>query len=244
MDKTTEIASKNIQKPNIFLSENLPKIKQVLEEIKLGTLSQQKAADRYGVTRYQVRKWWELFNEEGAFRSEEEFTDEYQQKVVREVHTKGLRLHDACKKFGVPLDTLRRWLRNMPGLRVLAPKRKRVRAAVKEGLIENIIKIETAHKVQTGELSQFKAARDLRVTRYTIRKWISKYPINLEEENSLQIMASEEKLKELEKELERLKKELEREKLRSEGLNTLIEVAEEKFGIKIKKKPGSQQPKE
>lgn len=55
-------------------------------------------------------------------------------------------------------------------------------------------------------------------------------------------MTPEEKTKQLEREIERLKKDLENEKLRNEGLKTLIEVAEEKFNIKIKKKPGSHQP--
>ena len=45
----------------------------------------------------------------------------------------------------------------------------------------------------------------------------------------------------LEQENERLRKELERERLRSEALNIMIDIAEKELGISIRKKSGAKQ---
>jgi len=45
----------------------------------------------------------------------------------------------------------------------------------------------------------------------------------------------------LEQEVEHLRKELERERLRSEGLSIMIDIAEEELGISIRKKSGAKQ---
>ena len=45
----------------------------------------------------------------------------------------------------------------------------------------------------------------------------------------------------LEQENERLRKELERERLRSEALNIMIDIAEQELGISIRKKSGAKQ---
>jgi hypothetical protein len=53
-----------------------------------------------------------------------------------------------------------------------------------------------------------------------------------------QLSMSEESL---EQENERLRKELERERLRSEALNIMIDIAEKELGISIRKKSGAKQ---
>jgi hypothetical protein len=45
----------------------------------------------------------------------------------------------------------------------------------------------------------------------------------------------------LEDEVKRLRRELELEKLRSEGLEIMIDIAEKEFKIPIRKKPGAKQ---
>lgn len=224
---------------NIFIIEDLPKIKQVIKQIQLGISSQQKAAVQFNVTRHMIRKWYDYFREENAPLNEKEQDILFRQQVVRDVYQKQLRHQDACKKYNITLDTFRRWLKSMPGM-VVHKSAKRIPDDKK---IEDKLKKEIAYQVQRGDVTQFKAATDLNVTRYTIRKWIYNYPMfNLEGKINYHVMSAEEKNKQLEKEIERLKKELENEKLRSEGLKILIDVAEEKFNIKIKKKPGSPPP--
>ena len=51
----------------------------------------------------------------------------------------------------------------------------------------------------------------------------------------------EESVKELEQKITALEKQLEWEKLRSEALNTMIDIAEKDLNIQIRKKPGAQQ---
>lgn len=61
--------------------------------------------------------------------------------------------------------------------------------------------------------------------RYTMKKWKDK--------------TSEEKA--LERKVKELEKQLEYEKLRSDAFDTMIEIAENKFKIAIRKKPGTKQ---
>lgn len=80
----------------------------------------------------------------------------------------------------------------------------------------------------------------------TLYKWISKFDIpkpndqffNKQEVMSKEVSKSKSEL-ELEARIKKLESELEYEKLRTEALSTMINIAEERFNIPIRKKSGT-----
>jgi transposase len=242
MVRTTEIQKKAISKNQKFTPEDLPKIRQMVKEVRSGMMSQIEASQKYKVTRHQVRKWLDIF-QQTSFSDDPNAIDEVlKQKIVREIIENKLTQREAVKKYKVPFDVISRILKSCPGF---SGTRTGINLRASSEIADEK-KMEVVRKIQSGELSQFQVANQLRVTRYSVRTWISNYSMfNLDGSicyQMLQNMTEEEKNKQLIEQIAELKKQLENEKLKTESLQTLIEVAEEKFGIKIKKKHGSKPP--
>lgn len=81
----------------------------------------------------------------------------------------------------------------------------------------------------------------------TLYKWIRKFDITKpNEKNPKQLIMSEDQNNskqklELESKIKKLESQLAYEQLRSEALNTMIDIAEDKFKISIRKKSGTKQ---
>jgi transposase len=82
----------------------------------------------------------------------------------------------------------------------------------------------------------------------TLYKWISKFDIPKPDDEFFKkqgVMSKEVKKSkseiELESRIEKLEAELEHEKLRTEALSTMINIAEDRFNIPIRKKSGTKQ---
>ena len=82
----------------------------------------------------------------------------------------------------------------------------------------------------------------------TLSKWMAKFVQGREQTDFPQDTMAEKKEQfksiermELEAEIKKLKQELEYEKLRATAFSTMIDVAEEQFGIDIRKKAGAKQ---
>lgn len=242
MDTTAAIQKRAILKTQKFLPEDLPKIREMVKAVKAGMLSYRAAAERYNVTRHQVSKWV-LILQDSIFSDDPVNLDVIlKQKIVREIIQGRLTQREAVVKYNFPINVIGQWLKASPDF-----SGRRTSLTLKSSKeIADEIKIEVVRKIQAGESSQFKAARELKVTRYSVRTWISNYSMfNLDGSicyQMLENMTEEEKNKELLQQIAEFKKQLEYEKLKAESLQTLIEVAEEKFGIKIKKKHGSKPP--
>ena len=101
-----------------------------------------------------------------------------------------------------------------------------------------------------------KLAEKYGISRTTICKWVLIYqgihnlpPTEKQEKYSVSSMNSspnkstspDQSIKELEQKITALEKQLEWEKLRTEALNTMIDIAEKDLNIQIRKKPGAQQ---
>lgn len=97
------------------------------------------------------------------------------------------------------------------------------------------------------------------ISRTTICKWVqiyqgihglgrtakqqNHYLRDMDDPNKKRLPKKEVTSNDLLKKIEALEKQLQWEKLRADSLDTLINVAEEKLNINIRKKPGSQQSK-
>ena len=103
-------------------------------------------------------------------------------------------------------------------------------------------------QIKSGAIAIRAASRKYQICRPTLQKWIVRLSvINLGSELSnklLNNMTENRKIDALEKKVLELTKALELSKLKAAGLETMVKVAEEKFKIKIRKKPGSKQSKE
>lgn len=101
-----------------------------------------------------------------------------------------------------------------------------------------------------------KLAEKYGMSRTTICKWVSiyqgihnlpptekqqKYSVSSMNSSPNQSTSEEQSLKELAQKVAALEKQLQWEQLRSEALNTMIDIAEKDLNISIRKKPGAQQ---
>jgi transposase-like protein len=94
------------------------------------------------------------------------------------------------------------------------------------------------------------------ISRTTICKWVAihqgihnlpltekqkRYSTSSMNSSAKKSLSQEEAVEELQKKIAALEKQLEWEKLRSEALDTMINIAEKNLNIPIRKKPGAQQ---
>lgn len=106
-------------------------------------------------------------------------------------------------------------------------------------------KLKVVHEVLRGEISK-EACRE----RYgikghsTVLKWIRKFGLSKESIKMGQKKKKTRRPTDLKAEIRLLKKELSYEKLKSEALSEMIDIAEEELKISIRKKSGAKQSKE
>lgn len=118
--------------------------------------------------------------------------------------------------------------------------------------LDDAQKSQIVREVQNGFIGIREAGRKYKVNRGMIQRWLEKATINSLVEDKIKpvinTLHSEMKKEEVDQELlakiRLLTKELQYSKLKIEGLETLIIVAEEDLKIKIRKKRGTKQLKE
>ena len=108
--------------------------------------------------------------------------------------------------------------------------------------------IEIVGEINDGVIGKRAACRKYGLNRNTLAHFIREYSVrNLDYELSNQLLCSmtgDQQSNALEKKIKELTKALELARLKIDGLETMIKVAEEDLHIKIRKKPGTKQSKE
>lgn len=109
--------------------------------------------------------------------------------------------------------------------------------------------VKITKEIQNGLLGIRAASLKYGLNRNTLKSWMTRiYLSSLGREQSPQIitatMTDDQQSKALNQKVKELTKALELSKLKIEGLETMIKVAEEDLHIKIRKKPGTKQSKE
>lgn len=109
--------------------------------------------------------------------------------------------------------------------------------------------VKITKEIQSGLLGIRAASLKYGLNRNTLKSWMTRiYLSSLGREQSPQIitatMTDDQQSKALNQKVKELTKALELSKLKIEGLETMIKVAEEDLHIKIRKKPGTKQSKE
>lgn len=229
-------------RPRQFQQGELTQIRKMVNDIIKKKITYKEARIQYGVTKYQVEKWLFFFRSKLVAKEAQSFDEALQMKIAKMVFTGELKAHEAAKKYNVSISTVNHWIRTMPGLKRFGNIKT---PSESSATISTDTMIRVARQILAKDLTTSAAARIHKVTRHTIRNWVRDYGMfNLDgtvDHETLSSMPDNEKEKELLKQIESLKKQLSDEKLRTLGLETLIEVAEQKFNIKLKKKPGSTQ---
>ena len=130
-------------------------------------------------------------------------------------------------------------------------KKRRVRHTLSEDRYRRRTVAEMTQivsQIQSGGIGIRAASRKHRICRPTLQRWIVRLSvINLGEELSNKLLAEmtdTKKIEALESKIMELTKALELSKLKVDGLQTMVKVAEENFKIKIRKKRGSKQSRE
>ncbi len=105
-------------------------------------------------------------------------------------------------------------------------------------------KLEVISLVESGECTYKEAQRRFGIQgESTVLVWLRKYG-TLDWKIPIVMSSPESKIKELEAKLQNLEKELKEERLKREMSDTILEVAEEQFGIAIRKKYSPKQLKD
>lgn len=105
-------------------------------------------------------------------------------------------------------------------------------------------KLQVISLVESGQCTYKEAQRRFGIQgRSTVLVWLRKHG-NLDWKIPITMNTPESKIKELEAKLHKLEKELKEERLKREMSETILEVAEEQFGIAIRKKYSPKQLKD
>jgi transposase-like protein len=97
-------------------------------------------------------------------------------------------------------------------------------------------KLEVISLVESGQCTYKEAQRRFGIQgKSTVLVWLRKHG-TLDWKIPITMNSPESKIKELEAKLQKLEKELKEERLKREMADTILEVAEEQFGIAIRKK--------
>lgn len=119
--------------------------------------------------------------------------------------------------------------------------------------------IQVAREVITGIKGPVEAARDYNIPRINVFRWVKRYKSEVmqrqtQEALTLPIMRdtnpnkkeadAEKRLQVLEEENLQLRKKLLESNLKAEALTTLIDLAEENYGISLRKNSGAKQSSE
>ena len=99
-------------------------------------------------------------------------------------------------------------------------------------------------EIESGELSIGDARRLYDITgNETIQKWISKFGKNhlLNKVVRIEMKDEKDRIKELEKKIRQLESALSNEHIKNIVLESLVDIAREKYGIDLKKKNGQKQ---
>lgn len=97
-------------------------------------------------------------------------------------------------------------------------------------------KLEVISLIESGQCTYKEAQRRFGIQgKSTVLNWLRKYG-TLDWKIPIVMNSPESKIKELEAKLQKLEKELKEERLKREMADTILEVAEEQFGIAIRKK--------
>ena len=103
---------------------------------------------------------------------------------------------------------------------------------------------EVVEEYVRGGVSLRELERKYKINFRTIHRWVKEAESGLEPEERVKARerrALTVKQRELPAEVKELRRELEKAQLKNELLQAMIEIAEDQFGIEIRKKPGAKQ---
>ena len=113
------------------------------------------------------------------------------------------------------------------------PRQKR------QAIREEVLRLYAETDMSYGEIAEVNGVQ-IRTVEYIIRNFTSELPETPVMRKKKKDVSAED-YDALRAEITRLKKELRYEKMRSEALDTMIDVAEEMFNIPVRKKAGTKQ---
>jgi transposase-like protein len=228
------------KRTNVGLKE-LNAMTKAATQVHSGQMSLIEAAGLFGVSSYKIERWISMLTVVKEDGSIEMVDNALKIKVVNAVHHDGMSHKTAAHMFGVHKSIIRIWLKLKADPAVTQQFTKQMRKAAPKA--DENERAKVVAQINRGELRISQASRSYCVPRVEISRWITTHTkINLKSTLKDPVYCSmtvEERNKELEEQLRQAQKLLEEARLKISGLETLIEVAEEKFEIQIKKKRGS-----
>lgn len=96
-------------------------------------------------------------------------------------------------------------------------------------------------EIETGKMTVKEASENFNVNQKTLYRWREKFSIEMVLPLSDMTIEEKQALELLQKQLKEAEKKLEEASIKNIALNMLIDVAEEKLKIYIRKKPGAKQ---
>src|ERR1700688_1769198 len=104
MDKMSESQEKKLFELGKFKPEDMPQIRMMVKEVKAGLVSQEAAAEKYKVTRHQIRKWVGLLQDLIFIQNENQINEVLKSKIMHQLITGELSQKEVAKKFNVDVS--------------------------------------------------------------------------------------------------------------------------------------------
>jgi transposase len=175
----------------------------------------------------------------GRYQSKGHYDIRFIKGVLKEI-SEGLPMRAAQLKYNIGPTNIKRWIKVHAEEGQFANRRRRLSIQEKRTIVRT---------VSDGRLSIKEAVLTYKISEDSIKNWQKLYasqnielsPSNREELSKKKNKKSKEHSSVDQEELQRLQSQLAEAQLKIAALNTLIDVAEEKLKIPIRKKPGAGQ---
>jgi transposase-like protein len=127
------------------------------------------------------------------------------------------------------------------------------------GVYPKQLKIQIAMEVITGMKGVAEASRDYNIESHSVSRWVKRFRSDVLMKQTREMVSSQpmetedpfrkdadlaKQVKALEEENTQLRKKLVESKLKAEALNTLIDLADENYGLSLRKNSGAKQSSE
>jgi hypothetical protein len=166
MDNLTEKQEFELLKGKKLRPQDLPKIRNMVRDVLSGKLSQREAAVQHRVTRYEVRKWIDILNDQVYLSDQQGVDDVLKMKIVKQVYSGLLTHQEEALKYKTSVSMIKVWIRSMPGLKML-------KKVIDPTMIDEATRIEVVRKIQAAEITQARAAKLYGVTHFALLKTAS-----------------------------------------------------------------------
>src|SRR5450631_1124043 len=128
--------------------QDLPFIKEVVKEIKAGTLTIPQAAKTYKIYSFEIKKWIRILNKDAPAPDLSTIEISLKKQIIEDVYCGKLSRKAAGRKYNVSPEMIALWISKLPAYRKPTFTDKTQ--------ITDQVKVQVVRKIQSGGLTQLR----------------------------------------------------------------------------------------